>query len=68
MGMQGSSYFRHQADTCFRLSASCTDQKLATRFRALAQDFLAKAAYADADNEIERAPFAHFAKAKQEDN
>ena len=48
--MQGSSHFRHQADTCFRLSASCTDQRLANRFRAMAQDFLTKAANADVDN------------------
>ena len=66
--MQGSSHFRHQADTCFRLSASCTDQRLANRFRAMAQDFLTKAANADVDNEIERVPLVHFAKAKQEDN
>jgi hypothetical protein len=66
--MQGSSYFRHQADTCSRLSASCTDQRLADRFRALAEDFMAKAAYADADNEIECAPLVHFAKVKQEDH
>jgi hypothetical protein len=34
----------------------------------MAQDFLTKAANADVDNEIERAPMVHFAKAKQEDN
>jgi hypothetical protein len=66
--MQGSSYFRHRADTCFRLSASCTDQRLANRIRAMAEDFMAKAAYADVEDEIERAPRVHFAKGEQEDN
>jgi hypothetical protein len=45
--MQSSAYFRHQADTCLRLSASCTDQNLANRFQAMAQCFMAKAADAE---------------------
>ena len=46
--MQTSGHFRHQADTCLRLSASCTDQNLANQFQAMAQDFMSKAAAADA--------------------
>jgi hypothetical protein len=45
--MQTSGHFRHQADTCLRLSASSTDQNLANHFQALAQDFMAKAAAAE---------------------
>jgi hypothetical protein len=45
--MQSCTYFRHQADTCLRLSASCTDQNLANHFQAMAQDFMAKAAAAE---------------------
>jgi hypothetical protein len=62
--MQGSSYFRHQANTCFRLSTSCTDQRLANHFRAMAEDFMAKAAHAD--DEGERFPFLRIVKTEQE--
>jgi hypothetical protein len=64
--MQGSSYFRHQANTCFRLSTSCTDQRLANHFRAMAEDFMAKAAHADVDDEGERFPFLCIVKTEQE--
>jgi hypothetical protein len=64
--MQGSSYFRHQANTCFRLSTSCTDQRLANHFRAMAEDFMTKAAHADVDDESERFPFLHIVKTDQE--
>ena len=50
--MQGSSYFRRQATTCLRLSESCTDQGLADRFQAMAEDFMVKAADADTFNEV----------------
>jgi len=55
--MQGSSYFRQQANTCFRLSTSCTDQRLANHFRALAEKFLTKAAHADIEDKSEGFPF-----------
>jgi len=58
--MQGSSYFRRQANTCLRLSESCTDQTLADRFQAMAEDFLAKAA--DASDESEGIPLPHVVK------
>jgi hypothetical protein len=46
--MHGSpSYFRRQANTCMRLSESCTDQILADRFQAMAEDFMVKAADAE---------------------
>jgi hypothetical protein len=45
--MQGQSYFRRQANTCMRLSESCTDQTLADRFQAMAEDFMAKASEAE---------------------
>jgi len=41
--MQSSSHFRHQAETCLRLAASCTDQSLANSFQAMAENFIAKA-------------------------
>jgi hypothetical protein len=53
VAMQGSSYFHRQANTCLRLSASCTDQNLADRFQAMAQVFIAKAADAKVDDEDE---------------
>jgi hypothetical protein len=49
--MQGSSYFRRQANTCLRLSESCIDQGLADRFQAMAEDFMAKAADTDTVDE-----------------
>ena len=58
--MQGSSYFRQQANTCFRLSTSCTDQRLANHFRTLAEEFIAKAAHADIEDESECFPFPHI--------
>jgi hypothetical protein len=64
--MQGSSYFRHQANTCFRLSTSCTDQRLANHFRAMAEDFIAKAALAETEDKSERFPFPHIVKAQPE--
>ncbi len=60
--MQGSSYFRHQADRCSRLSASCTDQILANRFHALAEEFMAKAAGANPEDEGHHLPLAHMLK------
>ena len=42
--MQSSPHFRHQAETCLRLAASCTDQSLANSFQATAENFIAKAA------------------------
>jgi len=42
--MQSSPHFRHQAETCLRLAASCTDQSLANSFQATAENFMAKAA------------------------
>jgi hypothetical protein len=62
--MQGSSYFRQRANTCFRLSTSCTDQRLANHFRALAEEFMAKAAHADIEDESERLPFPHIVSRK----
>jgi hypothetical protein len=62
--MQGSSYFRQQANTCFRLSTSCTDQRLANHFRALAEEFMAKAAHAGIEGESERFPFLHIVSRK----
>ncbi len=59
--MQGPSYFRRQANTCLRLSESCTDQTLADRFQAMAEDFLAKASEAELSDEG-LMPFAHMAK------
>jgi hypothetical protein len=41
--MQSSSYYRHQVDTCLRFKASCTDQRLADRFQAMADDLIEKA-------------------------
>jgi hypothetical protein len=64
--MQGSSYFRHQANTCFRLSAACTDQRLANQLRAMAENFMAKAAHANIDDESECFPFLHIVKSEQE--
>jgi len=60
--MQGSSYFRRQANTCQRLSESCTDQNLADRFQAMAEDFLAKAADAEICDENDGIPFPHVVK------
>ena len=62
--MQGSSYFRHQANTCFRLSTSCTDQRLANRLRALAEEFMARAAHADIEDGSEGFPFPHIVSRK----
>ena len=42
--MQSSPHFRHQAETCLRLAASCTEQSLANSFQATAENFMAKAA------------------------
>ena len=59
--MQGPSYFRRQANTCMRLSKLCTDQTLADRFQAMAEDFMVKAS--EAETSDDRAmPFAHMAK------
>ena len=60
--MQGSSYFRHQADTCLRLSASCTDQSLANHLQAMAQGFIAKAGDAEVGNESPCFPLQHRLK------
>jgi hypothetical protein len=62
--MQGSSYFRQQANACFRLSTSCTDQRLANHFRSLAEEFMAKAAHADVEDESERFSFPHIVSRK----
>jgi hypothetical protein len=62
--MQGSSYFRHQANTCMRLSASCTDQSLANHFHALARDLMAKAADADSGDDIEGVCYYTYSRAK----
>jgi hypothetical protein len=56
--MQTSGHFRHQADTCLRLSASSTDQDLANHFQALAQDFMTKAAAAEVRADHFRLPRA----------
>ena len=60
--MQGSSYFRRQATTCLRLSESCTDQGLADRFQAMAEDFMVKAADAEIFNEGAVIPLPHVFK------
>jgi hypothetical protein len=57
--MQGSSYFRHQADTCLRFSASCTDQSLADRFQVMADDFIAKALDAEIGDNSKSFPLLH---------
>jgi hypothetical protein len=57
--MQGPSYFRRQANTCMRLSESCTDQTLADRFQAMAEDFMAKASEVETSDAT---PFPHMAK------
>ena len=57
--MHGSSYFRRQANTCLRLSESCTDQGLADRFQAMAEDFMTKAEDAETIDEV---PFPHVMK------
>jgi hypothetical protein len=60
--MQGSSYFRRQANTCLRLSESCTDQGLADRFQAMAEDFMAKAADAETFGEGAGIPLPYVFK------
>jgi hypothetical protein len=60
--MQGSSYFRRQANTCLRLSEACTDQGLADRFQAMAEDFMAKAADTDTVDEGAGLPLPHVFK------
>jgi hypothetical protein len=52
--MQTFANLRHQASRCLRLAASCTDQDLADRFQATAQEFLAKAADAELRDESDR--------------
>jgi hypothetical protein len=64
--MQGSSYFRQQANSCFRLSTSCTDQRLAKHFRAMAQDFMAKAELAEIEGECQRFPFPRIVEREPE--
>jgi hypothetical protein len=59
--MQGPAYFRRQASTCLRLSEACTDQGLADRFQAMAEDFMAKAVDAESD-ESNGIPMAHVLK------
>jgi hypothetical protein len=59
--MQGPSYFRRQANTCMRLSESCTDQTLANRFQAMAEDFMARASEAETNDEGAM-PFPHMLK------
>ena len=51
--MQTSSHFRHQAETCLRLAASCTDQSLANSFQAMAENFIARAARVEASDQSE---------------
>jgi len=60
--MQGASYFRRQASTCLRLSEACTDQGLADRFQAMAEDFMAKAADAELSGGSGAMPMAHILK------
>jgi hypothetical protein len=60
--MHGSSYFRRQANTCLRLSESCTDQGLADRFQAMAEDFMTKAEDAETIDETGGIPFPHVLK------
>ena len=57
-----SSYFRRQANTCMRLSESCTDQILADRFQAMAEDFMAKAADVDPDQSGDATPLLFVIK------
>jgi hypothetical protein len=63
--MQGSSYFRRQAETCMRLSASCTDQSWANRFRAMAEDLMAKASDAEVGDESGMLPASLHAQARR---
>ena len=60
--MQGPSHLRRQANTCMRLSESCTDQTLADRFQAMAEDFMARASEAETSDEGVM-PFPHMLKA-----
>jgi len=41
--MPSAAYFRRQADICLRLSVIATDNELATRLLAMAEDYKAKA-------------------------
>jgi len=43
------------------------DQILANRFHALAEEFMAKAAHTDIEDESECFPFAHIVQNEQED-
>ncbi len=41
--MPSAAYFRRQADICVRLSVIASDQELATRLLAMAEEYKAKA-------------------------
>jgi len=63
--MQSASYFRRQANTCLRFSLSCTDQTLADRFQAIAQDLMAKAEDAEAGKDGECVPPPHILRSER---
>jgi hypothetical protein len=60
--MQSSLHFRHQAETCLRLAASCTDQSLANSFQAMAENFIAKAARVEVRDKSEPVRVQHPTK------
>jgi hypothetical protein len=47
--MPSPAYFRRQADICVRLSVIASDQALATRLLAMAEDYKAKAGALDTE-------------------
>jgi hypothetical protein len=63
--MQTSGRFRHQADTCLRLSASSTAQNLANHFQAQAQDLMAKAAAAEVRDKTRPLPTSSRARTRR---
>ena len=49
--MPSAAYFRRQADICVRLSVIASDQELATRLLAMAEDYKAKAGALETETE-----------------
>jgi hypothetical protein len=49
--MPSPAYFRRQADICVRLSVIASDQALATRLLAMAEDYKAKAGAVETESD-----------------
>jgi hypothetical protein len=49
--MPSAEYFHRQADICLRLSLIATDEEIATRLLAMAEDYKFKAAAAEHQSE-----------------